>query len=57
MGIKTVAIHSDVDASSVSISLLSFRQDLIWFHQARNERISALFFLHLQKVYSILKTI
>lgn len=29
MGIKTVAIHSDVDASSVSIFLLCLNQDLI----------------------------
>lgn len=29
MGIKTVAIHSDVDASSVSIFLLYLNHDLI----------------------------
>lgn len=39
MGIKTVAIHSDVDASSVSVFLLylnqDLNQDLFWVKQKK----------------------
>lgn len=38
MGIKTVAIYSDVDASSVSIFLLYLNQDVILGPVERNDR-------------------
>lgn len=39
MGIKTVAIHSDVDASSVSIFLLYLNQDLIYLQFEKKKKV------------------